>query len=117
MKSVLIVLALACSLFAQDAAKKPAPAIKTDITPGAPRYQLFVNPNVRADTFLLDTATGRIWLRTTYTDIVGDPDVWVVQQRIDSDEELAAWVEKHTTKAAMKAYEDALKAAGKTESK
>jgi hypothetical protein len=28
---------------------------------GVQRYQIVFNPNVRADTFLLDTQTGRVW--------------------------------------------------------
>jgi hypothetical protein len=37
------------------------------------RYQIVINPNVRAAAFLLDTATGQIWVRTQYTDLVGIP--------------------------------------------
>jgi hypothetical protein len=34
---------------------------KTNIEPGTGRYQIIINPNVRADTFLIDTTTGRTW--------------------------------------------------------
>lgn len=34
---------------------------KTNIEPGTGRYQIIINPNVRADTFMIDTATGRTW--------------------------------------------------------
>ena len=31
------------------------------------RYQIVINPTVRADTFLLDSETGRVWQMTQYT--------------------------------------------------
>jgi hypothetical protein len=37
------------------------------------RYQIVINPEVRADTFLLDTETGRIWKPAQYTNLVDDP--------------------------------------------
>jgi len=87
----LVVVFLCATAWAQTA----KPSHKTDVSPGAPRYQIFINPNVRADTFLLDTWTGRVWLRTTYTDLNDEPDVWRLQPRIDNDQDLAALVAKH----------------------
>ena len=109
MKSLTCFLLLTVLCVAQDATKKPA--IKTEVGPTAPRFQLFVNPNVRADTFLIDTVTGKIWERVTYTNYVGDPDVWVVMDRIDNDEQDLAWSKTHLTKQQMKAIDDANKAA------
>ncbi len=40
------------------------------------RFQIVINKNIRADTFLLDTKTGRIWQNTTFTDLKGEPTVW-----------------------------------------
>jgi hypothetical protein len=55
------------------------------------RYQLVINPTVRADTFLVDTKTGRIWSRTKITDIVGEPEVWMAEPRMDNEQEFTAW--------------------------
>jgi len=96
MKRFLMCFLFSATLFAQDAAKKLP--IKTEVGPSAPRYQLFVNPNVRADTFLLDTVTGKIWLRTSFVNYAGEPDVWVAQDRVDDDYQMAAWSKSHFTK-------------------
>jgi hypothetical protein len=55
------------------------------------RYQIVMNPQVRADTFLLDTTTGRMWMPTKYSDYEGEPVVWEVQTKIDSFAEFVAW--------------------------
>lgn len=100
MKRIAIALLLFCSLgFAQE----PKHPVKTDVQPVAPRYQLFVNPNVRADTFMIDSWTGKVWVHTSLTEIVGDPDVWMTQERIDSQDDLATYYKTHVTKAELKA--------------
>lgn len=58
------------------------------------RYQLFFGPHARADIFLVDTATGKIWSNIQYTNLVGKPTVWLYQDRIDSKEEKYKWLEK-----------------------
>ncbi len=52
------------------------------------RFQIFINPGVRADTFLLDTETGRVWSPVTYTDLENSPQVWKIHDRVDSQSEL-----------------------------
>lgn len=49
----------------------------------APRYQLFQNPNVRADTFMIDTQKGKVWRMTTITDVETQPTVWQPMVVID----------------------------------
>ena len=77
-------------------------------TPG--RYQIVFNPSIRADTFLLDTQTGKVWVRTQITDIVGDPDVWKAQDRVDNEFEFIEWAKRHTssTSASRNALKRAL---------
>lgn len=41
------------------------------------KYQIVFNPNVRADTFLLDNENGKVWQLTKFTDVIGEPTVWV----------------------------------------
>jgi hypothetical protein len=45
------------------------------------RYQIV--PSAR-DTFLLDTATGNVWLLTQYSDFNRDPLAWVPMFRLNS---------------------------------
>jgi hypothetical protein len=45
------------------------------------RFQIV--PNAR-DTFLLDTATGNVWLLTQFSDFNKDPSAWVPTFRLNS---------------------------------
>jgi hypothetical protein len=56
------------------------------------RYQIVINPSVRADTFLLDTQTGKIWVRSTFSYVAGSPDAWVYQERLDNSSQVDAWI-------------------------
>jgi hypothetical protein len=62
------------------------------------RYVLFSNPNVRADLFMLDTQSGRIWTRVSYTDLEDKPEVWQIQDRVDNPDELGIWISQHRPK-------------------
>lgn len=54
------------------------------------RYQLFFSPLARADVYLVDTETGKIWKPVTITNaqdtnLKGSaPQVWLYQDRIDT---------------------------------
>ena len=48
------------------------------------RYQIVFSPFARADTFLLDSETGRIWQLSKYVDRQGEPVVWEPMTRLDS---------------------------------
>lgn len=94
----LILLLIAFLLFAgiglavQTAAPHaPAPAqtVSAATTPG--RYQIVINPNLRADTFLLDTQDGKIWRMTKYGQLEGDPIAWEFEIRLDNGQQLNAW--------------------------
>lgn len=62
------------------------------------RYQLVINPEMRADTFLIDTETGRIWTKTRYVDLKNEPVIWELNDRADSDGELSRWWSQHSPK-------------------
>jgi hypothetical protein len=62
------------------------------------RYQIVINPQMRADTFLLDTATGRIWAPGRYTDYVDDPRVWELESKVDNNQQLEAFLATKTRK-------------------
>jgi hypothetical protein len=55
------------------------------------RYQIFINPNVRADTILLDTATGNTWIQTQITDAKGTPSIWMFRERVDNQQQFREW--------------------------
>jgi hypothetical protein len=54
-------------------------------TSGSQRFQIVFNPNVRADTFLVDTQKGKVWQMIKYTDIEDQPTVWQPMEIIDPD--------------------------------
>jgi hypothetical protein len=62
------------------------------------RFQIFFGPFARADVYMLDTQTGRVWRPVTYKDLEGEPEVWQFQPRIDSRDELVQWVQTQTVK-------------------
>jgi hypothetical protein len=66
------------------------------------RYQIVFNPNVRADTFLLDTQTGKIWHFVQYTDVVGEPRVWEFMPRLDDQSQFMLWLGTQALKPAQK---------------
>jgi|SRR6185437_10418542 len=68
------------------------PSAMAGSQPNSGRFQIIINPNIRADTFLLDTQTGKVWKPVTFTDVKGDPEVWRPENKFDNDAELAKWV-------------------------
>jgi hypothetical protein len=62
------------------------------------RYQIVISPHLRADTFLLDTTTGRVWTPTQYTSYEGDPKAWSVVPRLDNREAERTWLQGKTLK-------------------
>jgi hypothetical protein len=66
-------------------------------TPGG-RYQILFSPLARADTFLLDTETGKVWQLTKFTDANGEPLAWVPMDRLDSQADWAAFFATHKVK-------------------
>ena len=91
-----VILAGCCIALLAQSTYSAAPQARPSSSAG--RYQLVVNPSARADTFLLDTATGHVWQRTKYTDLPGQPEVWQIQDRVDSQVDLMAWAADHMPK-------------------
>lgn len=44
-----------------------------------------MRPNVRADTFLLDTETGRVWIPIEISNVQGQPTIWKYEERFDNE--------------------------------
>jgi hypothetical protein len=71
----------------------------------AGRYQIYFSPFARADVYLLDTETGKIWRPVTITNakdinLGSAPEVWIYQERIDTDADFSTWSIFHTSSAA-----------------
>lgn len=106
-KVLLIVLILTGYAVGQATTKASAP--KTPQAPPKPsteeadhvgRYQLFFSPHARADVYLVDTETGRIWKPMIVNNASDDnfktpPEVWVYQYRIDSGTDFDVWMGLH----------------------
>jgi hypothetical protein len=60
------------------------------------RYQIVLNPNVRADTILLDTQTGNTWIQTEITDAKGKPTVWMYRERVDNHNQFVDWTNRQS---------------------
>lgn len=62
------------------------------------RYVVTFSPFARADSFLLDTQTGRVWQLTRFTDLEGEPLIWKNMERIDSEAQLMQWLRSQAPK-------------------
>lgn len=62
------------------------------------RYVITFGPFARADMFLLDTQTGKVWRPVQYSDVVGEPDVWMSMDRIDNDAQFQQWLSRQRVK-------------------
>ena len=58
------------------------------VRPPTGRYQIVFSPNVRADTFLLDTQKRRVWQFTKFSDLPSEPTAWNEVDVIDSTGEI-----------------------------
>jgi hypothetical protein len=111
-KLVVVVVALvvaACAI--AQTAKAPQPAKQPTAVTAAPpqshvgKYQLFFSPHARADVYLVDTETGKIWKPITITNakdtnLQSPPEVWVYQERVDSERDFDNWMAMHPPPAA-----------------
>jgi len=52
---------------------------------GSQRFQIVFNPNVRADTFLIDTQKGKVWQLSKFTSVENQPTAWEPMEIIDPD--------------------------------
>lgn len=63
------------------------------------RFVVTFSPFARADTFLVDTQSGKVWQLTRYTDIQGDPLVFMPIERIDGDSQFETWLRRQRLKS------------------
>ena len=62
------------------------------------RYVITFGPFARSDMYLLDTQTGKTWKPVQYTDVIGEPQVWMSMDRIDSDSQFGQWLARQKFK-------------------
>ena len=99
--ALLALLCMTTSALGQTTKSKPtvqAQSIAPQSTIALGRYQIVINPNVKADTFLLDTQTGMVWVHAEITDLEGNPTVWKLMDRVDSEQEFIEWGARLTPK-------------------
>jgi hypothetical protein len=91
----LIVAGVAPALAFAQSAPAPHPTV-SDFWPsdqnGKDRFRIVFSPHARADTFLLDTQTGRVW---QLMGLNGEPTAWTPMTRLDSAEAQAAFARSH----------------------
>jgi hypothetical protein len=93
------VLAIGLGLAVASATQVLAEESRSDLFAQQPgRYQIVINPQARADTFLLDTATGRVWQLVQYSDLKDTPPAWQLMKRIDNDLDLKKLQKEHGKK-------------------
>ncbi|MGH6879234.1 MAG: hypothetical protein ACREHV_17880 [Rhizomicrobium sp.] len=82
----------------QPVAQKRPPAVAAHFRPMAlptGRFQIFFSPHERTDTFLLDTATGRVWRLIQKTGVQGQPSVWEHMDRLDTNADDYVFTQEH----------------------
>lgn len=62
------------------------------------RYVIVHSPHVRADTVMIDTATGRVWSLTSYTFLNGEPRAWTLMNQVNNNADREALIQKYGEK-------------------
>ena len=72
-------------IFALAVAAQANAAPQPNVPVQSGRFQIFFSPHARAETFLVDTQTGKVWQLVKFTDVQGEPTVWNNMDRLDDD--------------------------------
>ena len=104
MKHVMLTLLLLSGICAFTADQNSDSA-KTATPSHVGRYQLYFGPHARADIYLVDTETGKIWTPITIENkldinLKRAPEVWIYQERVDNQREFDIWSLAHKDKEA-----------------
>jgi hypothetical protein len=102
---VVVMGAIAQTARSPQSAKQPSAVSAAPSQSHVGKYQLFFSPLARADVYLVDTETGKIWkpitiTNATDTNLKSAPEVWVYQERVDSERDFAIWMAMHAPPAA-----------------
>jgi len=100
---VLVACAIAQTAKTPQPAKQPTTAAAAPAQSHVGKYQLFFSPHARADVYLVDTETGKIWKPITITNakdtnLQSAPEVWVYQERIDNERDFEIWMAMHSSR-------------------
>jgi hypothetical protein len=109
MRRILLALIIASGapvLALAQSAPAPPPTVK-DFWPSEQndngRFRILFSPHARADTFLLDTQTGRVW---QLKGLNGEPAAWSPMTRLDSSQEQDAFARSHGVKPSRQSPTD-----------
>lgn len=105
---IVVVGAIAQAARSPQSSKQPTGVASTSAQSHVGRYQLFFSPHARADVYLIDTETGKIWKPITITNakdtnLKSAPEVWVYQERVDNERDFDAWTATHAPPASATA--------------
>jgi hypothetical protein len=94
-----LVAIIVCSLIIGGISQAADPNETGSPDPG--RYQIVLSPLARADTFLLDTHTGRVWQRSQFSELNGEPSAWVPMDKLDDHDQIMTWAMAKGLKPSM----------------
>jgi len=80
--AVCLVVTVAAVVYAAGQAN---PAVGGWQVMNSPRYQVYYSPNMRADTFLLDTQTGTVWKLVHEHEVIAGEGEQTLWQRMRKD--------------------------------
>lgn len=92
-KTLLITVVLCVCVLAIGQTKTSHQTTPGELSHG--RYQILFGPFARADVYLLDTETGKVWHPVTFTDVAEQPEVWMPQEKIDNNQQWQVWSVEH----------------------
>ena len=90
----LVVALLGIALIVGVGGSAQSPSKSVAAVPQFGRYQIFFSPYGRADTFLVDTDNGRIWVHAEFSGLQGKPIIWEPEVRLDTTQEMQDWAAK-----------------------
>jgi hypothetical protein len=64
------------------------------------RYQIVFSPRLERSTYMIDTATGRVWSPITFTNLTDEPTAWRLMDRMDIDADEPKLIAKYGFKKA-----------------
>jgi hypothetical protein len=101
----IFMMAAVISIIARSAAAQGLPKIVAPSVEAQPhgRYQIVTSPFTERNIFLLDTESGAVWQLEVLNTLTGEPLVWNLMPRIDSDDDMARLVARLGKKPATKA--------------
>jgi hypothetical protein len=101
---ILILAAMVSTVVATASAQDlPKATVPTVAAHAHGRYQIVISPFTERSTYLLDTETGAVWQLEALATLNGEPLVWNLMPRVDTDADMADIVSRFGKKPGTKA--------------